>query len=414
LSSPSVHPSLVTRRLRALLSLNLPVFVASACGGIIMLAMPYEIHRLGGSAAAMGAVGGILTATYICACVLLSPKVDRFDPRTLVQMGLGLQAIMVCLIALAPAMTWTLIAAGLFGILPSLIWPPVMGWISTGHEGADLNRRLSLFNLSWSSGMVLGPVAGGLMYEVHHALPFFSAAALLVLGTLVVRALPSPRAGTVAGTPRNQEPLDDVNLDGVATFRPLARIALLLSYMVMGIFRYQLPSLALVLKIRTGLVGAVMMSLGVAMAASFYLLGRTHRWHYRFSVFFGAQVVMACSVLSLILIRTWWQMALCVVVGGICVGVTYTSNLFYGVSGGQKRARLMIIHEVLLSVGTIIGSSGGGWVTDHVTLRAAYPIGSALVITGIAVQLLLLLRRRLARVPPPLPVDGTGSVPIRP
>jgi MFS family permease len=377
--------------------LNAAVFLVSVCGGTVQLAAPYEVHRLGGSAAAMGGIGGILTGAYVGACLLLSLRVDRFDPKNLVRLGLALQAVMIMVLAVAPSLTFLLVAAGIYGLLPSLVWPPVMGWISTGHEGPSLNRRLGLFNLSWSTGMMLGPLVGGLLYEVHHALPLCCSTGLLLLGLAFVMRVPSPRGLQAQKASADAYSLGDVDAGQVAIFRPLARIAIFLAYVTVGIFRFQIPSLALRLHIRTALVGGVIMSLSVAMALTFCLLGRSHRWHYRFSVFFGAQAVLIASVLGLLLVQNWWQIALCLIVGGLCVGVTYNSNLFYGVSGGRDRARLMAIHELLLSCGFIVGSSGGGWVTDHIAPRAAYPICAALLAAGMIAQGLLLSQTRRFR-----------------
>lgn len=386
--------SLLSRWSQRLVSLYVPVLLTSMCGGMISLVCPFEVHRLGGSAAAMGAVGAILTATYVIGCLVFGPYADRMNPRDLVRWGLCLQAVAVLWMAFAQTLPVFFVAAGLYGVLTTLFWPPVMGWISTGYEGPSLNRRLSLFNLSWCAGMVVGPLAGGLMYEVHHALPFFAATLLVVLAMAVVMRVRSRGSNEHPGGGGTPHPADDFDAERVALFRPLARVAHLLAYVAMGIFRYQLPSLAVHLGIRTGPVGVALMSLSIAMALTFYRLGRTHRWHYRMVPFFSAQIVLTGSVLSLLLVRTWWHMALCLIVGGVCVGVTYSSNLFYGVSGGRDRAKLMAIHELLLSCGFIVGALGGGWVTAHVAVRAAYPICAALLAAGMAVQWVLLFRAK--------------------
>lgn len=377
---------------RWVLSLNVPVFLISVCGGMVMLMAPFEVHRLGGSATAMGGIGGLLTVTYIVACVLLSSRVDRFDPKQLVQMGVVLQGVMFLLLALSPNLTVLFVAAAVYGTLPGLVWPPVMGWISTGHEGPNLNRRLSHFNLSWSTGMMIGPMIGGVLYEIHHTIPFFSATVMLIPALAIIMHIPSPRSAGETGGPSGGELPNDFDARRTAVFRPLARIAIFLAYMAVGVFRFQLPSLALHLNIRTSVVGGVMMGLSIAMAAAFYVLGRTHRWHYRFSVLFLAQVILGGSVLALLLVDTWPQMAWCVIVGGLCVGVCYSSNLFYNVSGGTQRARLMAIHELLLSSGLVVGSTGGGWITDWISLRAAYPACSAMILAGLLAQMLLALR----------------------
>jgi predicted MFS family arabinose efflux permease len=153
-----------------------------------------------------------------------------------------------------------------------------------------------------------------------------------------------------------------------------------------------------------------MMCFSIAMAVAFYWLGRSHRWHYRADVFFIAQIVLMLSVLALLRVDVWWEMALCLIVGGLCVGVTYSSDLFYGVSGGAKRGRQMAIHELLLSAGMVVGSLGGGWVTEHITLRAAYPICAALLVASVLIQLTIFAYKR-ARQPMPTSNDSTVAPP---
>ena len=73
--------------------------------------------------------------------------------------------------------------------------------------------------------------------------------------------------------------------------------------------------------------------------------------------------------------------------------------ILYGVSGGVRRARRMAIHELVLSVGFVIGAFGGGWVTDHISLRAAYPICAGLLIAGMAAQAIVFIVRNARERP---------------
>ncbi len=371
------------------LTLYVPCFLVSACGGFITITSPFEVHRLGGSASAVGLVGGLFTATYVVGCLLLGRLADRFSPKEVVRIGLCLQAASLLSLAFSPSLTAFLTLAAVYGLTPSVFWPSVIAWLSAGYEGPSLNRRLGSFNLSWSSGMMVGPFVAGLMYEVHHTLPFFAATVMLLVSLYVASRMPSPIRGAVpAGQEHSQEPAEE-DLDRIALFRPMVRVAHLLGYLVMGIFRYSVPTLAICLSIRSGLVGVVLMCLSGAMATAFYILGRTHRWHFRKDVLFGAQFGLAASLLAVWFSSTWWQMSLCVILGGSCIGVTYCSNLFYGVSGGKKRASSMVVHELLLSIGFIIGSTGGGWVIDYIGLRWPYPISAGLLVAGVLVQVVV-------------------------
>jgi len=377
-----------------LFSLYVPVLLNATCAGMVMLVVPFEVDRLGGGPAAIGGLGAIWTGSYLVGLLLFGGRVDRFDPRTLVRAGLSVIAVMVFITSASPNLTVLFLANAGYGMISGLFWPPIMGWISSGHEGPSLNRRLSLFNVSWSTGMVIGPLLGGWLYETYRVLPFYVGIAWLMAAVVIISVIRSPEPASAPAVESNGNDVDDVDAAQNAVFRPMARIAHFLSYVTVGMFRFQLPSLAIFLGIRAKSFGPVGMSLSVAMALSFYLLGRSHRWHYRVSVFFVAQVLLILTVLALMVVDTWWEMALCMVVGGACVGVTYSSNLYYGVSGGVRRARRMAIHELILSAGMVTGSYGAGWVTEHIALRAAYPMCAALLIVGMLVQVTVFLRRR--------------------
>ncbi len=43
-----------------------------------------------------------------------------------------------------------------------------MSWLSAGSEGGTLNKRLGIFNLSWSVAMIAGAYVGGLAYGVAY------------------------------------------------------------------------------------------------------------------------------------------------------------------------------------------------------------------------------------------------------
>ncbi len=408
--------SLVLLRWRQrLVSLYVPVLLTATCAGMVMLVVPFEIHRLGGGAAAIGAVGSVWTGAYVISLLFFGRRVDRFDPRHLVRAGLTLIAAVVFLIGHAPNLIVLFLANAGFGLLSGLFWPPIMGWISTGHEGPSLNRRLSLFNVSWSTGMVIGPPLGGLLYDANRVWPFYTAITCLSVAVVVVSVIRSPDPGAAEATVNGNGDVDDVDVRRNAIFRPMARIAHFLTYVTMGMFRYQLPFLAISLGIAAKEFGQVAMALSITMAISFYFLGRSHRWHYRLDVFIVAQVVLALCALALLWVQTWWAMALCLTVGGLCCGVTYSSDLYYGVSGGVKRARRMAIHEMILSMGMVVGSFGSGWVTEHIALRAAYPLCAGLLAAGLVVQLLVFCQRRVscAAAPraasSPLALDATAS-----
>ncbi len=395
MSSIANHPQAHPRVMGAVLSPFTAVFLKAFCAGMFTVVSPFEVARLGGGPTLMGSIGAVWIGSYVISLLATGGRVDRFNPRHLVRIGLAVMASMFLIMTQAERLWVFFAATSGFGLISGFFWPPIMGWISVGYEGRDLSRRLSRFNLSWSSGMVLGPLIGGILLDWVRLAPFVLAITCFVTAILVITLLRSPEGGTAPrpqappeGEPQHVQPeLNDV-------FRPMARVAHFLSYVGNGIYRYQLPALAVTLGISAKGFGPVGMTLSLAMASSFVILGRTEWWHYRVSAFWGAQVVMALNMLALLFVQTWWHMCICMVVGGWTVGLVYSSDIFYGVSGGVRRARRMAIHELLLSSGIMTGAFTGGWVTEHVALRAIYPIGATAIMLGVALQLVFFLSRR--------------------
>jgi len=54
----------------------------------------------------------------------------------------------------------------------------------------------------------------------------------------------------------------------------------------------------------------------------------------------------------------------------------------------------------------VVGSIGSGWITEHVALRAAYPICAGLLTAGLLVQLGVFFQRRASRAAAPAAVSS--------
>jgi len=68
---------------------------------------------------------------------------------------------------------------------------------------------------------------------------------------------------------------------------------------------------------------------------------------------------------------------------GFGFGFAYSSHLYYGACGSRKRSAPMAIHEVTLSLGVIVGSGSGGYISEH--FGPYYPYWFALIILGFGI-----------------------------
>jgi len=83
---------------------------------------------------------------------------------------------------------------------------------------------------------------------------------------------------------------------------------------------------------------------------------------------------------------------------GILFAFAYTQSMFHGVSGAVHRSRRMIIHEVLLTVGTILGAVGGGAIYERLSFSSLLALCGIVALAVVALEMIgsVVLERRRA------------------
>ncbi len=373
-------------------------FVGSAAFGEMFVALPYFARALSCTPGQVGWLGGVYTVCYAGATLLAGHSMDRFSPRTLTVIS------SFALLACAALMGFSGSAAQLFGVVALYgvctvwMWPPLMGWISRGLEGAALNRRLGWFNAAWSSGLIVGPLMGGLLYSLWPPAAFLAAAGCHLACACILLSAIAPHRATAptAVLPRTEQPASDAGAQMIR-FRRLARIGLFAGYLVIGLLRYQLPGVAQSLGLDAARYAPISTTLSATQAVGFALLGATHAWHFRRPWLWAMQALLGGVLLVVASTRSEAGLYLVCALAGLGVSFLYASHLYYGVSGGSDRARLMAIHEILLSAGFLTGSVGGGVLSDAVGLRAPYWVGAALLGASIVLSMVVSAERIRSR-----------------
>jgi len=383
--------------------------VASSCFGAMFVVLPYRMVHLGGTDADVGLVGGLYQGCYVAAMLASAALFDRVNARLMAVTGNVLLAAAAALMATAQRKEWLLAAVAVYGIATAWHWPLVMGLISTGAEGAALNRRLGRFNAAWSGGLIVGPYIGGSLYAPATATAFLAVAGLhAVCAVLFVtvqahagqQAHGSPADGPARSDETGEMPTEPVaaanGITGdIRAFRTMARVGLLCSYMAVGLIRYHMPVVAQEdLNIRAAQFAPVSTSFSAAQTAGFVVLGLSATWHFRAGWFWIAHAVLGGALLMGSAAASRGGLILCSVVAGLGVSFLYASHLYYGVSGGRHRARLMTLHEILLSLGFIVGSYGGGLTAEWFGRRFPYVLLCVIMLAAVGVESVLRGRRR--------------------
>ena len=385
------------------LDIYMAAFFMSFYGGIYIVSIPFIIAFLGGTDKDLGLCASMGFVSYLVGCIATGSLLDRFNSRRLAQLGSGVVTISTAALLMIVLLTirgynlpnpvaLVIITAMLSGLLTSIYWPPIMGWLSTGHEGRDLNRRLGIYNMSWSAGLAVSPFLGGLLVESILVIALFAAIIFAALAFVAVTLAHPPE---LQGTQRSNNDNSQVLLDPASSllpgFRWTARIALVVVFTCVGLMKTQLALLfTMELGFSKSQFGTVTAIMWLVTCLVFFTASRTHIWHYKLLPSILAQLVVLLSMLMIIESSLPTIFFLVAVLMGLGQAFTYISHQFYAASQSTKRSGSMALHEILLSVGQIIGFVAGGYLADFFGRRTVpYWFGFFVIVIGINAQLVV-------------------------
>jgi len=375
--------------------LNSTAFTIVGFGFVYYLRDGY--HACAGS---IGLAAALYSGLYFAGCFALRPLTTRLLPRYSAILSSLISALLLTGIVVASDLTVTVMMYGLFGFGAALFWPPVVGWLSAGSEGKELNRIISRFNIAWSFGSIIGPFAAGLLVEIDLRLPLVVAAGI-VLTNAVIIGVASALAGSIrTDTYREQPARGNAGTDRSTTLRYPSWIGNVAGYTVLGVLLVVFPLYGRdVLGIPESSVGAILLLRGFASAGLFLLAGRNEWWHFRRPIIPVPGLLLAGVLVLIFVVRTPVAFGALVGLAGAPLAAAYTLSVFHGAAGSLDRTRRMAIHEALLTVGNISGSAAGGWVYQHHGWSTTVLFCFVVVAIAVLTQLLFLAGSRRADGP---------------
>ena len=387
------------------LRLCLVAFLMSSClqlGGIVL---PFAVKAIGGSDTDIGLCFLGQMGAYVICCILTVPIIDRLKPKKvlLIAAGAGIIVSMGFLatvwygnsdgIFLSPVGRLILLMS-MIGAITAFFWPTLMGWVSTGFEGAELTKRFGFYNASWAIANTIFPVIGGYLMEISYLLPLAAAVVMAIFCLISVYQTKcisqSPKPHQDDNIVSQQIPQQNRN------FVWISRVALFTTLIYIGVLRSQLGILyKFELRFTESNYGWAMSLMCLSNVIIFWMMGRSHYWHYKKSLFALAQVsVVLCAIIILFSGSLAFQL-FAAGLSGIFYGFIYSSHQYYGVSGGIKRSGLMAIHETIIGAGFATGALGGGILSDKFGRYSPYWfVGGAIIIAGSAEVILWFITKR--------------------
>jgi DHA1 family multidrug resistance protein-like MFS transporter/DHA1 family quinolone resistance protein-like MFS transporter len=334
---------------------------------MVNLAVVYHLReRFSLSAQMIGIGSSMVTITYFIACIALGGLYKRLKPKLWVELSLVGMGVSILGLLFSYRVWQAFTVLGLYGVFMAMLWPPLETWLFAGKEKQELTTTTGAFNFSWSLGSGLSPLLAGILLESSTELPlitgvvlFFTLFVFLYIATIVVPHMREVKTGS---------PGEDLeNLDDRSTpLRYLCWAGVVTVYVAMSVIQTIFPLYAEdVLRISESRVGILLLIRGFSTCLMFVYLGRSTWWQFRKGVILTIQALCAAICLAGVWISSLYAYAAFFLFFGVLYAMVYTMSIFHGASGSVDRSRRMVIHEVLLTVGSIAGATFGGTIYQY-------------------------------------------------
>jgi MFS family permease len=344
--------------------------------GMFMVSIPLIAkEHLRVSETMLGLYGCVPAVLYIGSAWVSGRLSERLGRKGILAFAALFSAVSSCLLILMQRPWLLLPPAALGGVAAGFFWPVLEAAMSDGQTSRQIKRATGIFNMSWMIGLVVGPVTGGFLYQIHRSLPL-AASGGMYAGILLLVCL--PRAMEIAPwgkafapwgeafapwgeasapwrTSRGPERHEAASARKRALFVHLGLIANMTTYFMLGSYRALLPEYTDQVGITGKRYGFLAGVIYLGMLLSNLLLMRWRRWHYSLRFLFGAQALAAALLVSFALCNDFHALLLLALLIGFPAGVTYYSSIYYGLEQSASKGAHGGNHEAVIGLGLALG-----------------------------------------------------------
>ena len=372
------------------------VVMAVVCS-MVAFGLPLLAMRIGASVFELGMLGTIGPLCYTVACLFTGRMADRFRPKWMMLLGGVLYGAFYVAIVYAKGIWQIAVVVGLGGASIGLFWPPLAAWIAEGRDRKALARALGGYNVAWCTGVLFGPLVGGVLFEADYRLPFWGSAAVawLLMGFLsAISGGQRDSASAVREVASEEEPVQDRRMLYAVWIANFA------SYFIVGAVRNLFPKLATELGIEPKTLGVLMAVIPLAQLGTFVYFRKANGSHNRIERLMIAQVLAIGGMALILVSRGVWLFAMGFVLSGVLIGASYSLSLFHSLYGQVQKGANSGLNESIVGGGILVGPFVGGWAAGHFGLKAPYVLCGTLLAVAMIVEGVLIRsaeRRRRRR-----------------
>ncbi len=381
-------------------------FIMNSATGVLVVGLPLLGIRFGASPLHLGLLGSAGAFVYALSCPFggrLSDRSGRWGSgrRGSLIASCSLLVLVDCFIFFVSGLRDVFIIAVCGSFCTAFFWPPLQAWLAEIGGRERLAERLGFFNLSWSLGIMVGPLIGGFLFAADYRLPWcYSIATNSFLVLLLVLSRGAESAGRGVAAAQATGGAESRVPAGAAEFLPLGLWANFVSWFCLANVQSLYPKLASSRGFSPQLIGCLLFMVGAAQSLFFLVLRSTRAWHFRYGPLVAVHAVAAGGMLVIFWVSAVPPLAVAFALVGLGLGLSYYSSIFYSLCGDGGAGRKSGIHELMVGSAFFLGPLAGGLCAQYLGLRAPFILCAALL-AGTAAWEAARWRESLRRSAPP-------------
>ena len=370
-----------------MINFYISAFLTDFALGAVLLSLPLLlIYKFGATSLILGLFGALGSLIYFSGVITAGRLSDRFNRRNIIMLGCSLFILVYLITPFLNRINQVFFIYVLGAISMSMFWPTIQSWLSQGLNKETLMKSLTNFNVYWSTGLTLGFLVAGFLFSINMRAPFFFGICLVSVVVPILRKQPVP--SEMRDGPARKVFLETEKEKPGSTkrFLHISWCANFVSWYILGMVRNLFPKLGTELGFSTRAIGVLIFSMMLAQTIMFFILGRTHKWHYRLSPILLFQSLAILALVAMAIFSQTYYFIAAMIFLGLSSGMTYFSSLFYSLYGFLDKGKKSGIHEGFIGIGALLGPLIGGFSAHSLGIRSPYVIAALLLVIAIVVE----------------------------
>ena len=368
--------------------LALSTFLSQGSIVIFNFTLVYYLRECGIDSVGIGLASSIYPTLYFLGCIFMPKLLPSLKGKARIlaaNIGMAFTGLVLTFIKNEALIMTDLVFYGLF---QSLLWTNMETWITGGKEGGELTSRLTLFNFSWSFSVGLATSFSGFVSEYSTRLSIWSCCVFFLISALLVAL-----SGRSYDSKKEKEEI--VSEDHSSPLRFPSWAGVLLVYTGYSLVLTVFPQYAMdTLGYSESVTGNILLFRGISVTIAFLIMQKARVWQKGVGPILGSQAFFAILTFLMLFLRSVAAFAILFALYGFVFALSYDLSIFHGAEGAKDRHKRMVIHEVLLTLGTIIGSLVGGFVYQYFSFKTLVLTISILSVVIVVIEAFALSIKR--------------------